>query len=196
MNTREIEKLLDRYFESETSQEEELLLKQFFLSGDVPAHLQHFIPLFNFAKSEHQLVAKTDYEADLMNRIEQGRRNSFRSRRIWYIASGLAAAVLLLFTIFTEMRPTKLVAESAYSQEEIQLAYLQTKEILAFASGKINQGTEPLSRVSKINAGTTAVNQLLKFDDGINQLNQGLKRIDDGSNHFGNLSKFNLLTNQ
>lgn len=196
MNIREIEKLLDRYFEAETSQEEELLLKQFFLSNDVPAHLQHYVPIFRFKKSEENFIVKTDFEVHLLNRIEQGRRNSFRSRRMWYIASGLAAAVLLLFTIFTEMRPAKVVADRVYSQEEIQLAYLQTKEILAFTSGKINQGTKPLSSVSKINAGTSAVNQLLKLDDGITRINQGLKRIEDGSNHFGNLSKFNLLTNQ
>lgn len=196
MNTREIEILLEKYFEAKTSKEEENLLKQFFLSGDVPAHLKHCIPLFHFAKSEQQLVAKTDFEADLMNRMEQGRSNSYNSRRLWYVASGIAAAVLLLLTILTETRQVSTVADRAYTPEEIQLAYLQTKEVLSFASGKINQGASSLSNVSKINSGTSAIDQLSKLDKGITQLNQGLKQIDNGSGHIGKFSKFNLLTNQ
>ncbi|MBE0637855.1 MAG: hypothetical protein IH598_04995 [Bacteroidales bacterium] len=196
MNTREIEKLLDRYFEAETSQEEEQLLKQFFLSDNVPAHLQQHIPLFRFANSERTLSTKSDVETFLMKKIEQSKRVSFKSRRMWYVVSGVAASVLLLLTIITETRQTNVVADRNYSPEEIQLAWLQTKEVLAYTSGKINRGTDPLGNVSKINSGASAINQLGKLDEGMTQLNQGLKRIDGGVDHLSKFSKFNLLTNQ
>jgi len=200
MNTREIEILLVKYFEAETTVEEEKLLRQYFLSGEVPAHLQQHVSLFKFAEAEQNLVMQADIERNLLNKINSGRAFLFASRRFWYLAAGVAAAVLLLFTIFTETKKAvngdPEIATHTYSHEEIQLAYVQIQEALYFTSAKLNQGTAPLANISKINAGAEVVNQLAKFDRGLNELNRGLRRIDEGAEQFSKLSKFNLLTNQ
>ena len=41
-----IDELLDKYFEGETSCEEERELRRFFTEGEVPEHLQTYRPLF------------------------------------------------------------------------------------------------------------------------------------------------------
>ncbi len=200
MNTREIEILLQKYFEAETSVEEEKLLRQFFLSGKVPAHLRQHISLFKFAGTEKNVAMQADVEKSLLTRIHSGRMISFTGRRFWYLATGAAAAVLLLFAIYTETKKTfnddQEIAAHTYSPEEIQLAYVQIHEVLHFTSSKLNQGTAPLNNISKIEAGVELVNHLAKFDRGINEMNRGLRRIDDGAEHINMLSKFNLLIHQ
>jgi hypothetical protein len=200
MNIREIEILLDKYFEAETSVEEEKLLRHFFLSGEAPAHLQQHVSLFKFADAEQNLVMQANVEKNLLNRINSGRAILYASRRFWYLAAGVAAAVLVLFAIFTETKKAvngdPEIASHTYSHEEIQLAYVHIQEALYFTSSKLNQGTAPLNNISKINAGAEIVNQLAKFDQGITEMNRGLRRIDEGAEHFNKLSKFNLLIHQ
>lgn len=48
----EIHQLIDRYFEGETSREEELFLKRQFAEGNVPEDVKHLMPLFVFLHDE------------------------------------------------------------------------------------------------------------------------------------------------
>ena len=56
MNTQRIEQLLHRYWEAETTVDEERQLRQFFNSNDVPQHLMRYKDLFDyeeFLQNEH-----------------------------------------------------------------------------------------------------------------------------------------------
>ena len=57
MSQQNIEKLLDRYFEGETSIEEERSLKMYFTSGNVAADLAEYTPLFAMLKQAGTLAA-------------------------------------------------------------------------------------------------------------------------------------------
>ncbi|MDR2917704.1 MAG: hypothetical protein LBV74_23175 [Tannerella sp.] len=50
--TDNIDKLLERYFEGETSAEEEAVLRNFFTTGDVPGNLEMYKPLFGYFDDE------------------------------------------------------------------------------------------------------------------------------------------------
>ena len=49
-----IEELLNKYFEGETSCEEERELRHFFTQGIVPEHLKEYSPLFAFLEQRKQ----------------------------------------------------------------------------------------------------------------------------------------------
>ena len=80
-----IEELLNKYFEGETSSEEERQLRAFFSSGDVPQQLASYIPLF----------AYFDEEIEKRNAPKARRAYSLR-QRILYAVSGIAAGLLLM----------------------------------------------------------------------------------------------------
>lgn len=46
MDFKYIEQLIERYFDAQTTLEEERILRQFFQQAEVPAHLQQWVPLF------------------------------------------------------------------------------------------------------------------------------------------------------
>lgn len=83
-----IEELLERYFDGETSAAEEKELRRFFMSDEVPPHLQIHQPLFAFFDQE---IHKEETDAKNWS-IPQ------RRRMIGWV-SGIAAAVLLLLGI-------------------------------------------------------------------------------------------------
>ena len=52
MDYRYIEQLLERYWQAETTLEEEEILRTFFCQKDIPADMQQYAPLFTYEKEE------------------------------------------------------------------------------------------------------------------------------------------------
>ena len=52
MDYKYIEQLLERYWEGETTLQEEAILRTFFSQPDMPDHLRKYQPLFSMEKEE------------------------------------------------------------------------------------------------------------------------------------------------
>ena len=66
MDYKYIEQLVERYFDAETSLEEEQILRSFFSQEDIPAEMQQWSPLFAY-KDEDMLG--DDFEARILQQI-------------------------------------------------------------------------------------------------------------------------------
>lgn len=55
---KDIETLLNKYFEGETTCEEERRLRRFFAEGLVPEHLEVYCPMFAFFEAEQKELAE------------------------------------------------------------------------------------------------------------------------------------------
>ncbi|RHJ81801.1 hypothetical protein [Parabacteroides sp. AM08-6] len=112
-----IDELLERYFEGETSAEEEQQLRTFFNSGKVPGHLAAYIPLFAYFDTEitrkkSHPESQDEIFATLLapreNRLSPAKRKGWSARRsTLYILSGVAACVLALLGISRLIIPTE-----------------------------------------------------------------------------------------
>lgn len=105
-----IEDLLNRYFEGGTSAEEERRLRAFFASGEVPGHLAEYIPLFAYFEEEIK-KDKTEISSETEIRFvkfrnHSGGRTGIR-RACLYIASGVAVSLLLLLVIGRILNPAE-----------------------------------------------------------------------------------------
>lgn len=88
-----IDDLLNRYFEGETSSEEERQIRAFFASDTVPEHLVVYKPLFAY------------FDEEIKKETGHGKRKLFTRRSVLYLLSGIAAVVLLLLGIGGLLRP-------------------------------------------------------------------------------------------
>ena len=84
-----IEELLKRFFNGDTSNEEEGLLYSFFHSKEVPEHLKQYIPLFEY------------FENGILEETKGAETNEYtiRKKTLWSrrkVVISVAAAVLLL----------------------------------------------------------------------------------------------------
>ena len=84
-----IEELIDRYFEGQTSCNEERELRRFFTQENIPESLQVYRPLFACLDQEAKAFLKESIPA---------KKLSFR-RRFIYMTGGIAAGLLLLIGI-------------------------------------------------------------------------------------------------
>ena len=99
MNAQQIEQLLQRYWEAETTVDEERQLRQFFNGNDVPQHLMRYKDLFAYEAFMQDEHLGSDFDERLLKQIEmpvvKARRVSIFSRLAPIAKAAAAVAVLL-----------------------------------------------------------------------------------------------------
>lgn len=152
LNYQYIEQLLDRYFECETTLEEEKILRTFFCQNDVPEHLLQYRELFVYEQNE-PLVDRLGEEFDqkMLALVKEDEKNNKVVSLFGKVALGLrpffkaAAIVAVIFTVGTatqvlfEQRaaePTTSVAKVKTISGE-NMADMQTKDSLAIDTFKV-----------------------------------------------------------
>ena len=70
MDYKDIEQLLERYWQCETSIEEEAALRNFFLKEDVPAHLLRYENLFVYQQVQQEVGLGEDFDVRILAEVE------------------------------------------------------------------------------------------------------------------------------
>lgn len=99
MDYKYIEQLIDRYFEAETTREEEQILRSFFSQENVPAELRSYQALFRYEQEASQMKLSDDFDAKILATIQQpvvkARRISLSTRlQPFYRAAAIVAIIL------------------------------------------------------------------------------------------------------
>ncbi|MBU1013037.1 MAG: hypothetical protein KKG99_08515 [Bacteroidetes bacterium] len=177
MNFRRIEKLLEMYFDGDTSLEDEKILKEFFQGENLPPHLASLKDSFNYfsqEKTKDELDESFDQKLFAqINNFETSNKRQIRRRYIYYI-SGIAASILIIISIFTNIDPFSSKMKDTFNDP--QVAYEETKNALLIVSGLFNHGLKPVDNIAK-------------FDDGMNQLSK-VESLSKGMEEVGKISKF------
>lgn len=150
MNSEEIKRLLEKYYEGETTSEEELLLKKFFSMDNVPQDLRSDQEIFRYYMQAAEIPEPSaDFEKKIISAIDSEDKNSgrFKRKRVFVTLSGIAAAMIILtgsYFFFTN----RSVPRDTYSDPEV--AYAETMKILQQVSVRLNQGTKALGHLSDL----------------------------------------------
>lgn len=200
MNTSEIKILLDKYFEGETTREEEKSLKNFFRQEEIPAELQPYRAMFGFFEKEKNIATDEDFEERVMGKISRTPVVPiYKTRRFWYYFSGVAASILFVLALIfesTSQRQDEMYAGSTYTRDEARVAYHDVQRTLAYVSGKYTRGVKPLTKMAKISYGAMTMGEIGKFNQGLEQLDNNVKsirKVNDGVENLSKLSKFSIV---
>lgn len=169
MEVEEIERLLAKFYEGNTSEQEEEVLKEAFRTEEVPGHLQRDKRIFlSFSCQEADMEHIPAGLADKLNRMidekadeEQRFFHRNKTKRNWYWVGGIAATLLLLIgigygTIYKKdmCQPTP---QDTFSNPED--AYKALQATLIEVSTNLNKGIE---QVEATRLDITKVNQEIK----------------------------------
>ncbi|MBK7804704.1 MAG: hypothetical protein IPJ51_00065 [Saprospiraceae bacterium] len=128
-------RLLDKYWDGETSEDEEFILKVYFCSGNVQEEHKGFVDLFEYFDTQKSITfnSQQSKSIDVKPKIKY-----FSFRKIIY---SIAAASVLLFaavTVMKDINPDPTVQQTAmvYEIEDPEEALRVTKEALALVSKK------------------------------------------------------------
>jgi hypothetical protein len=173
MESQRINILLEKYFEAETTLNEENELINYFNSEKVDESLKQYIPLFEGLKE----LSTSEYPGlgdDLMNHIlESEHKDKLMYRWRWMIVTAVAASVILAMlavNFYNHQNHWK----DTYSNPE--QAYAEASKTLDFVAGMYNKGLAQLKPIGKIENATAP-------------FYSGMKTLDKGFNKLENLNK-------
>jgi hypothetical protein len=140
-----IDLLLEKYFEGETSIEDEQRLKTYFNGEEVEEEHKQFAPLFNYYSEAQTEVLEKSLS------IHKAKTLHIVRRSMMGIAAGL---VILLASVFVmdnyqsqqQANALAISIEEAEAEEALET----TMEALAFLGIKFNKGTESLDQLKKL----------------------------------------------
>ena len=134
-----IENLINKYFEGETSIAEENDLKVYFSSSDVAQHLKQYQPIFGyFSQAKEQQFTQ---EISLKNK----KQNS-----VMWLSIAASVVIMLgvgIFMYFETNKTEEFVA--CNSEDSPELALKQTQKALALVSEHLNTGIESVSYINE-----------------------------------------------
>jgi len=150
MESTKIEQLLEKYWNGDTTVDEEQQLQHYFNQEEVPDHLQKIAGLFRSYRVDQQFKQlNQSFDEALFQRIEKSERR-FRWRPLLSIAASvllLLAAALWVQDVTTQDLAEPVVVHDTY--EDPRLAYEQTKEALLLVSTLMNKGTQQVEKLEK-----------------------------------------------
>lgn len=143
MELANIEKLLEKYLEAETSVQEEVLLQDYFSQDHVAPHLYEYKALFTyFGESKAERFTKTI---------------PLKPRSTNWKWLSVAAAVVLLFSIYSIQQPSS-TGLTAQEEQEARVAFEETQKAFQLISQNLNKG------------GNVAIAGLSEFDNAQNKI--------------------------
>lgn len=155
-----IEKLIEKYNNAETTLAEEAKLRDYFASDNVAPHLENYIPMFTYFSQAQQ----EQYTKDVPLKPK-------RTKLYQWIS--VAAIIALMFSIFVPTWDNGPKTLADYTPEE-QKMYLEAKAALALLSDKFNEGTASLNVLNtaseNLNAGFETASYITEFSEATNKL--------------------------
>lgn len=157
MKTEDVEKLLAKFYEGETTIREEQALHRYFETEEVPGHLLADKEVFSALADHTEIKVPLDLESKLNKSIDQWEKAEKKAVRIkhnrrvyWQWVGSIAAGILLVFGVWTYIdrneSHTPVIADTYTNPED---AYREAQKVLALVSLNLNKGIKQLEEAQQ-----------------------------------------------
>jgi hypothetical protein len=154
MDSKRIEQLLEKYWNAETSLEEEQELHRLFQGRDVPENLKETAALFRYFAEERSRSLNENFDADVTKKIRQRQGTKTVSMTNWFqmarVAAGVAVVVAAIYLIGHEVRKSS-PNEITDTESDPKLAFEQTKKALMMISKNFHKAQSEASKINLLN---------------------------------------------
>jgi hypothetical protein len=151
MNEEELKRLIEKYYNGESTEEEESTLRDFFRKNNIPEGYEAEKLIFSYyAESAEVPEPSIDFEARILAGIDasETKRGSQKIKKYLLPLLSAAAGLLILvgsYFFFIDR------AEPSDTFTDPEIAYAETIKILRDVSAQLNRGVRVLEPVGKIN---------------------------------------------
>jgi len=187
MNNNKIKILLQKYYNAETTWEEEKYLSEYFNNNEVPYHLKLEKEQFCYYKNKTE-ERSTQFEKKILKAIEkEDARSVYRKKKKFlYQVISIAASIILIVSVYF-IKKRSYESEDTYKNP--QLAYNETKKTLLLISKKLNEGTEDIKNISEFDKSVENLNKISTINTSVKKLSN-ISVFSNGMSEINKLSKF------
>ena len=158
MESKQIEQLLSKYWEAETTLEDEQALQEYFAQPELPEHLESYRSLFVWQEPARQTAAMLSNPAEEAPAAKGGKRRHLAS---FYLRA--AAAVLpiaLAGYLWWQNAAEPVTASNVVIIDDPEQALIETRKAFAMMAGSMRQAQNEVSELNELNRVNEILNDL------------------------------------
>lgn len=153
MDSKEINDLLARYWNCETSLAEEQQLRDYFKSDDIPSELRETAALFQyFGDNRKKSLRDISFDKLVLERVRPAGEG--KVKRLFYnsmrIAAGLVVVMMAVWFIRNEVREST-PQEMVDTYDDPKLAFEETKKALMMISKSFGTAEQQAKKINMFN---------------------------------------------
>ncbi len=160
-----IDELLEKYYECETTLEEEKYLNDYFASDNVADNHKILIPQFIYIKNDESKLSDT-FDAKIMELLNHQEKKpirlSFFSGNYWKYSAAAVIVVGIGMAYFLSGNSIKVTGNSSMSEEDF--AYNETMNALQIISDNLGSADDHFQTFELLNKGLGKINQINHFE--------------------------------
>lgn len=153
MDSKKIEELLKKYWDCETSLEEEQQLHAYFREGDFPEQLKETAELFRYF-NDHKKKTLTDvsFDHDILKKVKTPAKSKMATLiyNTMRIAAGVIVLMVAVWLVRNEIRETT-PREMVDTYNDPKLAFEETKKALMMISKSFGTAEEQAKKINLFN---------------------------------------------
>lgn len=169
MELKDVKILLQKFFDAQTSEEEERQLADYFSNEEVPEELEVYKQFFD-ATNEISQSRFDGFEDEVMSHIlENEHREKSKYRWMWQTVTSVAA-VLIVALLLVNYNQEKRWQDT---YEDPEIAYQEATKALQYMAGKYQKGMAQLQPVAKLEKASAPLHT------GLNLVNKGFEEMSE-----------------
>lgn len=173
METKEVKQLLQRYFNGESTIEEDRKLEAYFQSGKANEEVAQYAEFFDGMNELSDTADDPTIEDEVMDYIlENESQDKNKYRWLWQTVTGIAASVIIVIGGMLLYQQDDQNFDDTYENPEV--AYAVAEDALGYMSAKYNKGLAELSNFDKLQ---TASQPLRKGVQPVNEFYRNLEEL-------------------
>jgi hypothetical protein len=154
MDSNRINELLRKYWNCETSLEEEAELREYFKSANIPEEQRDTAPLFQyFEENKKKSLNDISFDGQVMEKIRTPNKQGQVARLVYNtmrIAAGLGVVLAATWFIRNEIRSSA-PAEVVDTYDDPKMAFEETKKALMMISKSFGTAEEQAKKINLFN---------------------------------------------
>jgi hypothetical protein len=159
-----VEKLLQKYFDAETSLQEEALLKNYFLSNEVPSSLKKYSYLFVSLHDQHnESFSDQHFERNLHAKLAHKRHSLVHHFVLWSTAAA-ASLFLTLGTVYYLERQNNYMIVNGQRINDPEKALMIAAAKLHLVTGNFNTGLAQVEKFGRVGKHLSLVSLFQQHD--------------------------------
>lgn len=154
MDSNRLNELLSKYWNCETSLEEEAELREHFKSGNIPDELRETAPLFHyFEENKKKSLNDISFDGQVLEKIKTPGKQGQMARLVYNsmrIAAGLTVVLAATWFIRNEIRSTT-PQEVVDTYDDPKMAFEETKKALMMISKSFGTAEQEAKKINLFN---------------------------------------------
>lgn len=194
MDLKTLDILLEKFYDGQTTEDEELRLKTYFAGNDVPEKYANEQAYFDFIKkSKEATILPEGFHDEVEKLIEKQNTKVVPLKKYLHTVLAIAASVIFVvyLAVFFQSDSEKMAkTETKDTFDNPREAYEATKKALMLISNNMNKGAEKLESLEVLDKSMTEMKKLENFNKGTGKLKE-LKSFEKGVKDLGSIAMFN-----